>query len=103
MGSAPYTRMPPWLLLQVRAREEELSSLSSLHNSTKAAYEHRVVELEGRVARCVEGQKGWDRPCCEWGPACAHWRPHPPSTVTTQHSCPEILLSCCRHGRRGAG
>ncbi|KAI8466961.1 MAG: hypothetical protein J3K34DRAFT_524115 [Monoraphidium minutum] len=42
---------------QVRAREEELTNLSSLHASTKAAADKRVAELEGRAARLQDANR----------------------------------------------
>ena len=41
----------------MRAREEELTSLSSLHASTKAAAEKRILELEARAARLQEANR----------------------------------------------
>ncbi len=41
----------------MKAREEELVNLASLHTSTKAACERRVEELEARCARLTEANK----------------------------------------------
>lgn len=43
--------------MQVRAREEELTNLSSLHSSTKAAADKRIAELEARVARLQDSNR----------------------------------------------
>jgi hypothetical protein len=42
---------------QVRAREEELTQLSSLHASTKAAADKRIEELEQRTVRLQESNR----------------------------------------------
>lgn len=41
----------------MRAREEELVNLASLHTSTRAGHEKRIAELEGRVKRLSEANK----------------------------------------------
>jgi hypothetical protein len=39
--------------MQVKSREDELIDLTSLHNSTKAAFEQRVAELERQVCMAL--------------------------------------------------
>eukprot|EP00879_Flechtneria_rotunda_P025394 GHRR01026982.1.p1 GENE.GHRR01026982.1~~GHRR01026982.1.p1 ORF type:complete len:389 (+),score=177.76 GHRR01026982.1:261-1427(+) len=42
---------------QVRARDEELMNLASLHTATKATADKRVAELEARVAKLQEANR----------------------------------------------
>jgi coiled-coil domain-containing protein 77 len=41
----------------VRAREEELKALASLHTSTKAAAEEHIAELEARCTKLKEANR----------------------------------------------
>jgi hypothetical protein len=45
------------LLPQVRAREEELLNLTSLHTATKASADKRIAALEGRVTKLLEANR----------------------------------------------
>lgn len=45
------------LLLQVRAREEELLNLTSLYTATKASADKRIATLESRVAKLLEANR----------------------------------------------
>jgi hypothetical protein len=44
-------------VLQVRAREEELLNLTSLHTATKAAADKRIAALETRVTKLLEANR----------------------------------------------
>jgi hypothetical protein len=46
--------------VQVRAREEELLNLTSLHTATKASADKRITALEARVAKLLEANR------CAW-------------------------------------
>lgn len=43
--------------IQVRAREEELINLTSLHTATKAAADKRIDALETRVTKLLEANR----------------------------------------------
>lgn len=43
--------------MQVRAREEELLNLTSLHTATKASADKRIASLETRVAKLLEANR----------------------------------------------
>jgi hypothetical protein len=45
------------ITLQVRAREEELTNLASLHASTKAAADKRIADLEARASRLQDSNR----------------------------------------------
>lgn len=54
---------------QVRAREEELLNLTSLHTATKAAADKRIAALEGRVTKLLDANRWgpWGAAAVEWG------------------------------------
>lgn len=56
----PSLALPLCVPCQVRAREEELLNLTSLHTATKAAADKRIAALEGRVTKLLDANR--------WGP-----------------------------------
>jgi hypothetical protein len=51
---------PVLLSCQVRAREEELLNLTSLHTATKASADKRIAALESRVTKLLEANR-WEQ------------------------------------------